>query len=124
MAKPTAAERQAALDNIPQADLAKIRSKTEKKVKIYAEDIIEVEFIMKFGWESYWDLDPSRDRTKGINSNEMLRLLLASRKIDAQEFYKDSQASFIGVVTGNAKKPSSAFTKATAKLERAGGADV
>lgn len=116
MDKPTAEERQAALNNISEADLAKIQAKTSSKIKVAIEDVIEAEFLMKFGWEAYWSLYPEKDRTKGISGKEMTRLIVASRKVDAQNMYKDAQTAFIGAVSAQTKKPSSAFDKATRKL--------
>lgn len=118
-------ERQAELDNISPADLAKIQTKTKSNgYKVEVEDIIEAEFLMKFGWEAYWDLHPEKDRTNGIDGNEMVRLITAGRKIDAQNMYKDSQASFIGSASAQSKKPSSTFTSLTRKILKNAEADV
>lgn len=115
--QPSAEERQAFIDIISEADLAKIQAKTEKTVRIEIEDIVEAEFLMKFGFEAYWALYPEKDRTKGISSKEMVRLLFASRKIDAQHLYSASQAAFIGAAAGQSgKKASSVFNSATRKI--------
>lgn len=82
------------------------------------EDVIEAEFLMKFGWESYWAIHPEFDRNIGINGKEMTRLISASRKIDAQNLYRDMQASYVGSVTSQAKNPSNAFISATKRVLR------
>lgn len=117
-------ERQAELDNISPADLEKIQARTKSKgYKVETEDIIEAEFLMKFGWEAYWDLHPDKKRSNGIDGNEMVRLLTAGRKVDAQDMYKDAQSMFIASASAQSRKPSSTFTSLTTKLVKHGEAD-
>ena len=93
----------------------KLKEKSaDKPVEI--EDIIEAEFLMKFGFEAYWAMYPHKDRSKGISGKEMSRILLASRKIDMQRLYDNAQASFIGAGSAQAKKPSNAFKSMTSKI--------
>lgn len=117
-------DRQSLLDNIPEADLKKIQSKTAR-VKVEVEDILEAEFLMKFGWEAYWSIYPEKDRSKGISSKEMMRLLAASRKIDASEMFRNAQSIFIGAASAlSGKKANSVFTSATRKLLKDTEADL
>lgn len=80
------------------------------------EDVIEAEFLMKFGFEAYWALHPEKDRAKGINGTEMSRIIAASRKVDFQQMYKDAQASFIGAVSAQSKSPGKAFSTASDRI--------
>ena len=116
--KPTAQERQAALDNISAEDLAKIQRKTEKGVKVEIEDLLLAEFALKFGWQAYKEA-----RDDMIKSNEMMTLLAASRKLDALRLYNDAQAAFIGAGSAQSKSPSKTFNSMTSKLERMAEAD-
>lgn len=81
--------------------------------KVPFEDVLEAEFLTKFGFEAYWAIWPEKDRSRGIGIDEMMRLLQASKKVDAHSVYNASQASFIGSVSAQAKKPSNAFKTAT-----------
>lgn len=94
------------------------------KDKVEQEDIIEAEFLMKYGFEAYWALHPEKDRTKGINSREMARLLHAGRKIDAQALLSASQASFVGAASSRAKNPSHAFKVSTQRMVKQTEADA
>lgn len=116
--KLSAKERQAAIDNIPEVDIAKMQAKIKKPIKTDPEDVLEAEFLIKFGFTAYWALHPEKDEKLGINLKEMIRLLIASRKIEAGEMYKDAQTAFIGAVSAQSKRPSNAFNKATKKLAR------
>lgn len=109
-------ERQAALDNISEADLAKIQAKMAKKVPVDIEDIIEAEFLMKFGFSAYWALYPDKNPSEGISGSDMSRLLAASRKLDAGKVYMDMQAAFVGAASAKSKSPSATFRKLTASL--------
>lgn len=110
-------ERQAALDNISPEDLAKIQAKTDV-VKVDVEDVLEAEFLMKFGFTSYWALYPEKDPSMGITANEMIRLINASRKVDAFNQYSQAQSSFIGAAAAQSKKPSSTFESATQSIKK------
>lgn len=116
-------ERQALLDNVTPEDLAKIEAKTGNKIKVDVEDIIEAEFLMKMGFEAYWAIWPNKDRTKGIDLNEMMRIIAASRKVDNTNMYINAQTSFIGAVAAQTKKPASIFKSLTAKILKKSEAD-
>lgn len=73
---------------------------------------------MKFGFEAYWALYPEKDRRKGISGYEMSRLLVASRKVDAQKLYEASVASYIGSGSAQSKKPSQAFKTMTGNINK------
>lgn len=82
-------------------------------VSIPYEDVLEVGFVLKFGFEAYWAIHPEKDRSRGIGIQEMMRLLMASRKLDAKATYDATQASFIGAISSNSKNPSNTLTKLT-----------
>ena len=102
-------------DNEPENDSA---------ITIYDEDIFEAEFLMKFGFESYWALHPELDRSKGIRLPEMMRLLAASRKIDFKQLYDNAQATFIASASAQSKNPGQTFSKVTSKIIKGMKADI
>lgn len=107
-------------NNLSAEDLAKVRKLKDESSIAPAplEDVLEVEFLMKFGFEAYWAIYPEKDRTRGIGIEEMMRLLIASRKQDAKNLYDASQASFIGTVSSNGKNPGTSFTRNTKGIIR------
>ena len=104
-------ERQAALDNISPEDLAKIQKVTAKKVRTEPEDLLLTEFALKFGWEAYKDVKSDK-----VSGNEMVNMIVASRKLEMKQLYMMAQASFIGAGSAQSKKPSQAFKMMTQKL--------
>lgn len=115
--KPTAAERQAALDNISEEDLAKIQSITNKNtIKVDDEWLILAEFAKHFGWAAYKDVRKDFVQTDTISSGEMMSLIAAARKLDLLSMYNDSRASFIGAISAASKKPSETFKRLTDKI--------
>lgn len=104
-------DRQAALDNISPEDIQKIRQKTEKGIKVEVEDLLEAEFAIKFGWEAYNDMKSDK-----ISSKTMMRLIIASRKLDDLATYNSARSAFIGVASANSKRPSQTFNKITKDL--------
>lgn len=112
-------ERQAALDNISEEDLQKIRQKTERKIKVEEEDLVETEFALKFGWQAYKDM-----KADLISSKEMMRLLMASRKLDSLKSYNDARSAFVGSASANSKNPSKTFNNITKNLVNNAKADV
>lgn len=110
-------ERQAAIDTISAEDLAKIQAKTEV-VKVDVEDVLEAEFLMKFGFTAYWSLYPEKDPHEGITANEMIRLINASRKVDAFNQYAQAQTAFIGAAAAQSRKPSATFESATQSIKK------
>lgn len=111
-------ERQAALDNISDADLQKIQSKIAPSIKVEIEDLLLCEFAMKFGWPAYKE---ARDDV--IKGKEMMLMLAASRKLDALRLYNDAQAAFIGAGSAQSKSPGQSFSKMTSKLTKSSEAD-
>ena len=107
----TPQERQAALDNISEEDLAKIKQVTEKAFKIEPEDLALVELAARFGYEAY--LDAKNDV---MSSKEMAMLITGSRKLAMRDMYYSAQAAFIGAGSAQSKKPSQTFTALTSKL--------
>lgn len=103
-------DRQQALNNIPEADLAKIRAinSARESVKVEAEDLLLAEFALKFGWEAYRDAKEDK-----ISLEEILTLMAASQKIDYKNLYLAAQASYIGCGSSNSKSPSATFKKMT-----------
>lgn len=105
------------LSPLTKQELEKVKSKLPSDdLKVYSEDVIEAEFLMKFGFSAYWALYPEKDRSKGIDIKEMTRLLIASRKVDASNFYVDALASFIGAGSAQTKNPSHMFKKLTRNI--------
>lgn len=90
----------------------------------YDEDILEVEFLMKFGFEAYWALHPEKDRSRGIKLPEMMRLLAASRKVDFKSLYDNAQATFIASAAAQSKNPGQTFSKVTSKIIKGMKADI
>lgn len=107
----TPEERQASLDNISAEDLQKIRQVTEKGVKIEIEDLIEAEFALKFGWEAYRDM-----KADLISTKTMMKLLVASRKLDDLSTYNAAWAAFVGSGSMQSKRPGKTFTHLTQSL--------
>lgn len=107
----TPEERQAALDNISAEDLAKIQRVHGKTVRVEQEDLLLAEFALKFSWQAYLDVKSDK-----VTSNEMVRLLAASRKLEMQEMYRNAQAAFIASGAVNSKKPSQAFKSMTQNI--------
>lgn len=85
-------------------------------IGVYQEDIFEAEFLMKFGFEAYWALHPEKDRVKGLPMSEMLRLTLASRKVDSINTFSMAQSVFMGSVAARGKNPAQTFERVTSKL--------
>lgn len=112
-------ERQAALDNISPEDLEKIRQKTEKGIKIDVEDMLETEFALKFGWQAYKDM-----KADLIGSKEMMKLIVASRKLDDLYSYNSARSAFIGTASANSKRPSATFNNITKNLVKNARADI
>lgn len=104
-------ERQASLDNISPEDLQKIRQVTEKGVKVEIEDMIETEFALKFGWQAYKDM-----KADLISTKTMMKMLVASRKLDDLATYNAAWAAFVGSGASQSKRPSKTFTQLTKTL--------
>lgn len=108
----TAAERQAALDNIPAEDLAKInahKASTEGALKVDQEWLLLAEFAREYGWNAYLDA-----KTDKITAAEMLTLVEASRKLRARDMFENAQTSFIGGASSQSgKKATSVFKSMT-----------
>lgn len=114
----TAKERQKLLDEAVK-EMEAIKQRTSTKFPIYAEDVLEAEFLMFFGFEGYWALHTEKNREDGIDLTEMLRLVYAARKIGASELYRNAQASFIGgVAAQSGKRATIVFNKATEQIRK------
>lgn len=114
-------ERQRMLDEIPKEDLEKVqRITSSQKIKVDTEDLIEAEFLMKFGFEAYWAINPEYKKEDGIDISEMLRLLAASKKIDSKNIYYNSLSTYIGASTAMSKQ---GFKSAGDKLAKQAEAD-
>lgn len=106
-----ASERQKALDQIPDEDLAKVESyqaSVNGALPVDEEWLLLAEFAMKFGWEAYKEVREDR-----ISTSEMLTLVSASRKLDYKRMYDNAQTSFIGAGSAGSKKPGTTFKKLT-----------
>lgn len=112
--KPTPEERQAALNNISDEDLAKIQKLTsaeQKAVKVDDEWLILAEFGKHYGWQAYLAA-----KNNEISTEEMMTLIAAARKLDYLDLYMNARAVFIGAGSVQAKKPSDAFVQLTRDL--------
>jgi len=112
--KETAAERQKALDNISPEELEKIKSyqaSTEGAHKVDREWLLLAEFASEYGWQAY--LDVKHDVRDNVTLQEMLTLIEAKRIINSMRLYDSAHAAFIGAASSRAKKPGSAFKRAT-----------
>jgi len=111
-------ERQQALDNISVEDLAKIQSKVGKKVKIDQEDLLLAEFALMYGWNAYKE---ARDDL--IQSKEMIKMIVAGRKLQSLNQFRLAQASFVATASSKSKKPSATFNSLTRKMVKNSEAD-
>jgi hypothetical protein len=135
--KPTAAERQKALDEISSEDLAKVQAlqaSTKGSLPVDEEWLLLTEFALKFGWEAYLDAKFDRRFKKGecepeqegmlkVDGEEMRTLIEASRRLEYYDMYKASVASFVGAVSAHSKKPSASFTRISKDMIKKAKAD-
>lgn len=109
--KPTAKERQAALDNISPEELEKVKAHQASTKGAYPVDqewLLLAEFGLKFGWQAYLDA-----KTDKIEMKEMLTLIEASRKLEWAAIFNEARTTLIGVGSANSKKPSQTFKSLT-----------
>lgn len=102
-------------------DLEKVnrnRSKRES-TEIDEEQLFIAEFGKHYGYEGIRAI-----LNNEIDSETAVWLLLAGRKLDHMSQFKAAQAAFIGAAASKAKKPSSAFKKATEKFLKLAKADL
>lgn len=71
------------------------------------------EFAKAFGWEAYKDA-----RDDNISSLEMMTLIEANRKLEAQDYYRLASSSYFGAISATQKKPGAAFTKMTKHITK------
>lgn len=114
----TPQERQAALDSVSVEDLAKVQSKKLKGVSIDSEDLLEAEFATKFGWLAYRDY-----KQDNVSTKEMMKLIVASRKLDALKQYRMALAVFIGSGAAQSSSPGPTFESLSRKLAQSAEAD-
>lgn len=102
-------------------DLEKVnRNRAQREaVQIDEEQLLIAEFGKHYGFEGVRAI-----LSNEIDSETVLWLLLAGRKVDHLSQFKAAQAAFIGAAASKAKKPSSAFKKATEKLLKLAKADL
>lgn len=94
-------------------DLAKVNRNRAKResIQIDEEQLLIAEFGKHYGYEGIRAI-----LNNEIDSDTVVWLLLAGRKLDHMTQFKRAQAAFIGATASKAKKPSNAFKKATEKL--------
>ena len=107
-------------DLVSPEDLAKIEeASTSGAIPVDNIWMIYAEWLEIAGYQAYLDArDDARDE-KGnliISYEEILTIIEARRKLKAIEHYRNSEASFIGSASAQAKKPSSAFKKLTKNI--------
>lgn len=116
-----AQSRQAALDNIPAEDLAKIQAyqaKTSGAYKVDDEWLILAEFAKAYGWQAYLDV-----RADKISLAEMMTLIEAHRKLKYLDTFMDAKAAFIGAGSVRTKSPSKTFDSLTKDIIKRAEAD-
>lgn len=64
-----------------------------------------------YGWEAIMAVLDNK-----IDGDTFVWLLEAGRRMEKQETYNRTKASFLGTLAANAKSPSNAFQKITSKL--------
>jgi len=108
--KPSAEERQKALDSFSELDLEELKDKTsiDRTAEIDEEWLLMAEFAKAFGWEAYKDA-----RDDKIPLSEVLSMVEASRVLYYQELYSLAQIMLIALISSNSKKPSNTFGKLT-----------
>lgn len=117
-----AQSRQKALDNISPEDLAKIeahKADASSRYPVDQEWLILTEFALLFGWQAYLDAKNDATDENGnliVNTDEMMMLLVAARKLKYEQLYDNAQSSFIGAVSARSDKPSNTFTNLTKKI--------
>lgn len=118
--KPADAEaRQAALDNISDEELAKVKAhqaSTQGAYPVDQEWLLLAEFGMKFGWQAYLDAKNDATDEEGnliVTGAEMLTLIEASRKIEWAAIFNDARTSLIGAGSAQSRKPSQTFRSLT-----------
>lgn len=102
-------------------DLEKVNRNRAKReaVQIDEEQLFIAEFGMLYGYEGIRAILQNE-----IDSDTAVWLLLAGRKLEHLAQFRRTQAAFIGAAASKAKKPSSAFKKATEKMLKLAKADL
>ena len=102
-------KRQAALDNIPEEDIEKIRKlqPNDNYFRVDESWLILTEFAMTFGWDAY-----QAARNDEIKADEMYTLLEASRKINNKRLYERAEIIFMSIMSSKSKRPGSSFKRA------------
>lgn len=102
-------------------DLEKVNRNRAKReaVQVDEEQLLIAEFGTLYGYEGIRAI-----LNNEIDSDTVIWLLLAGRKMEHMAQFKRSQAAFIGAAASKAKKPSQAFKKATEKLLKNAKAEI
>lgn len=98
-------------DDIDEKSLAKIdalKGSEDSKIKVDEEWLMLAEFAKHFGWEAYKDA-----KADMVQTDEMMILIAAARKLDHLTLYNNARAAFIGAGSAQSKKPSNAFNTMT-----------
>lgn len=99
------------LDEVSPEDLEKVKAhkaSTAGSMPVDIEWLISAEWLKLAGWEGY--VAYKRDE---ITLAEMLTLIEANRRLEYRKMFENSQASFIGAVSAQSRKPSSTFKSLT-----------
>lgn len=99
------------LDLVSKEEMEKIEAhKAEVNGGFPVDDhwMIIAEFTRIYGWQSYLDFKDDK-----IQTDEMMTLIAANRKLEYLDQYRASLAAFIGAGSAQTKKPSSIFKKLT-----------
>lgn len=110
------------LNEISPEDLEKIelyQSNTKGAFPVDNEWLILAEWLKIAGYQAYLDAKNDTVDSDGnliLTMAEILTLIEATRKLNYVAQYRNSESSFIGAVSAQAKRPSSTFKSLTKKI--------
>ena len=117
--KPQAPKKYLEIKPEDQAKLEQIKKRQAQKVRIDEEHLAIAEFGMLYGWDAVLAVLKNE-----IDAETFLWLLEAGRRVKHKALYDSSRAVLVGTSSANAKRPGTAFKKATKDLIKAMKADV
>jgi hypothetical protein len=102
-----------------QAKVDALKARQANKLKVEEEHLAIAEFGMMYGWDAVMAV-----LNNTIDGETFMWLLEAGRRIKNKALYDDSRAVLVGTSSANAKRPGTAFKKATKDLVKAMKADT
>lgn len=103
-------------------DLAKVQRRKQIEADGKVNDVWL--FLAEFGYYFGWEGIKAVREDKNFTMDEAVKLIKGARKVWSAKVYDHATASFIGSVSGQSKKPSQTFKKATTDLVKNSKADV